>query len=154
MFEGRVESIYISPEPEGSMQRVDEVKAVTGQGLEGDRYFTATGTFSKKKFYPGRNITLIEAEAVEGANSEDGVELDYGEPRRNVVTRGVPLNHLVDQEFSIGDVRLRGTKLCEPCGHLEGLTRPGVKKSLIHRGGLRAEILTDGVIRAGDAVRP
>jgi MOSC domain-containing protein YiiM len=139
------------------MEKVDEVKAVTGQGLEGDRYFYATGTFSpksmaRKEFYPGRNITLIEAEAIEGANAEDNVELDYGEPRRNVITRGIALNHLVDKEFSVGEVRLRGTKLCEPCGHLESLTRPGVKASLIHRGGLRAEILSDGVIRAGDSI--
>ena len=135
------------------MEKVDEVKAITGQGLEGDRYFTSSGTFSKKKWYPGRNITLIEAEAIEAANATDDVELDYGEPRRNVVTRGVPLNHLVDKEFTVGDVRLRGIKLCEPCGHLEGLTRPGVKDALIHRGGLRAEIIGEGMIHAGDAVR-
>lgn len=152
MFEGKVEGIYISPEPEKPMQRVDEVKALTGRGLEGDRYFTSTGTFAKKKSEPGRNITLIEAEAVESANDEDGVELDYGEPRRNVITRGVPLNHLVGKEFTVGEVRVRGTKLCEPCGHLEGLTREGVKASLIHRGGLRADVLSDGMIRAGDPI--
>ncbi|MQA98729.1 MAG: MOSC domain-containing protein [Actinobacteria bacterium] len=152
MFEGKVESIHICPEPEGRMESVAEVKALTDRGLEGDRYFTSTGTFSKKS-YPDRNITLIEAEAVEAANAEDGVELDYGEPRRNVVTRGVPLNHLVEKEFTVGEVRLRGIKLCEPCGHLEGLTRRGVKDSLIHRGGLRAEILSDGMIRAGDEIR-
>ena len=154
MFEGKVESIFISPEPEKPMRKVDEIKAVTGRGLEGDRYFTSIGTFSTKKWYPGRNITLIEAEAVEAANVEDGVELDYGEPRRNVITRGVPLNHLVGEEFTVGEIRLRGTKLCEPCGHLEGLTRTGVKAALIHRGGLRAEILSDGMIRAGDDIRP
>jgi hypothetical protein len=158
MFEGQVESIYICPEPEQPMQRVEEIKAVAGQGLEGDRYFYDKGTFSpksmaRKEFYPGRNITLIEAEAVESANDSDKVELDFGEPRRNIVTRGVPLNHLVGEEFVVGEVRLKGTKLCEPCGHLEGLTRPGVKSALLHRGGLRAEILSDGVIRAGDAVR-
>ena len=158
MFEGNVEAIYICPEPQGEMEQVTEIKAVTGQGLQGDRYFYDKGTFSaksmaRKSMYPGRNITLIEAEAVEGANAEDEADIDYGTPRRNVVTRGVPLNHLVDKEFSVGEVRLRGTKLCEPCGHLESLTHQGVKKALLHRGGLRAEILSDGVIRAGDQIR-
>ncbi len=68
--------------------------------------------------------------------------------------RGVPLNHLVGREFQIGPVRLRGIKLCEPCGHLEKMTVPGIEKALLHRGGLRAEILTSGTLRPGDPVKP
>lgn len=162
MSEGTVQEIYICPEPEGAMQKVDEVKAVSGKGLQGDRYFYDKGTFSpksmaRKEMYPGRNITLIEAEAIDAANSEgrgttEELDIDYGGPRRNVVTRGIALNHLVGQEFTVGEVRMRGTKLAEPCGHLENLTVPGIRKALIHRGGLRAEILSDGVIRAGDRI--
>jgi MOSC domain-containing protein YiiM len=76
------------------------------------------------------------------------------ETRRNIATTGVPLNHLVDREFSVGEVRLRGTRLCEPCKYLEGLTRPGVMGGLVHRGGVRAQILNEGVIRVGDVIRP
>ena len=162
MSEGTVQAIYICPEPQGAMEKVDEAKAVAGKGLEGDRYFFDKGTFSpksmaRKEMYPGRNITLIEAEAIEAANAEstgtkEELDIDYGIPRRNVVTRGIALNHLVDKEFSVGEVRMRGIKLAEPCGHLEGLTVPGIREALIHRGGLRAEIVSDGVIRAGDRV--
>ncbi len=80
------------------------------------------------------------------------IELDAGLFRRNIVTRAVPLNHLVGQEFQVGDAILRGTRLCEPCSHMEKLTRKGVMRGLIHRGGLRAEIVSGGTIRAGDTV--
>jgi MOSC domain-containing protein YiiM len=79
--------------------------------------------------------------------------LDPGATRRNIVTRGVPLKHLVGQQFRVGDVTLRGLRLCEPCAHLERLSHPGVREALIHRGGLRAQILTDGTIRVGDSIR-
>jgi MOSC domain-containing protein YiiM len=151
LFEGEVVAIYIGPEPGEPMQGRSSVAAIAGRGLEGDRYFEQKGTFSNAK--PGRAITLIESEAVEAASKTYEVEIDAGETRRNIVTRGVPLNHLVDKEFTVGDVRLRGVKLCEPCGHLERVTEKGVKKPLIHRGGLRAEILTDGTIDVGAAVR-
>ena len=151
MFEGEVVAIYVGPEPGEPMEARGSVNAVAGRGLEGDRYFSKKGTFSNDK--PGRAITLIEAEAVEAAGRSYEVEIDPAETRRNIITRGVPLNHLVDRDFTVGDVRLRGVKLCEPCGHLEKLTEKGVKKPLIHRGGLRAEILTDGTIDVGDTVR-
>jgi MOSC domain-containing protein YiiM len=151
MFEGQVEAIYIGPDTEEPMKSVTRVKAFAGTGLEGDRYFRKEGTFSKKDD-PGRAITLIEAEAVEEAAKTYGVDFDVSETRRNIVTRGVPLNHLVDQEFMVGDVRVRGVKLCEPCGHLERLTTKGVREPLIHRGGLRADILSDGAISVGDRV--
>ncbi len=132
------------------MEPVEEVRAVPGLGLEGDRYFMGSGTFSKKKD-PSRELTLIEKEAID-AIGEDGVVIGLGESRRNIVTSGVALNHLVGKEFRIGDVRARGLRLCEPCGHLEEMTKPGVKDGLIHRGGLRAQILTEGVVRPGDPV--
>jgi MOSC domain-containing protein YiiM len=97
-------------------------------------------------------VTLIEIEAIEALQRDYRIEMDPGDSRRNIVTRGVPLNHLVGREFKIGAVTLRGTRLCEPCSHLEKLSVKGVQRGLIHRGGLRAEILTSGMIRVGDQI--
>ena len=133
------------------MKTVAEVRAVAGQGLEGDRYFQKIGTFSKDPG-SGRDVTLIEIEAVEALQRDYGIELEAEKSRRNIVTRGVYLNHLVGREFKIGAVLLRGTRLCEPCSHLERLTVKGALRGLIHRGGLRAEILNGGTIRAGDPI--
>ena len=152
MSEGRVHAIYIGGERETPLTSAQEVEAKAGLGLVGDRYFKGgPGTFARK-WDPSRNVTLIEKEAIEAANRSYTVNLDEGDSRRNIVTRGVALNHLVDKEFTVGNVRLRGVKLCEPCGYLEGLTEPGVREALIHRGGLRAEILADGKIKVGDSI--
>ena len=146
---GNVEGIFITPTNGTPLRAVDSLKARAGKGPEGDRNFFPHGS-PPKEF--DRQITLIEAEAVEGARRDYEVELQPVETRRNILTRGVALNHLVGREFNVGSVRLRGTMLCEPCGHLEKLTRAGVRKSLIHRGGLCAQILSDGDIRVGDHV--
>ena len=151
MLKGTVVSIHVASGAEDRMIEVKEARAVPGKGLEGDRYFNQTGTYSAKPG-PDREVTLIEAEALAALRSDYGVSLEPGESRRNITTRGVPLNHLVGKEFTVGAVSLLGIRLCEPCGHLEGLTREGTRAGLVHRGGLRAQILTGGVIRAGDAV--
>ena len=151
MFQGVVVSINIASAAESTMISVAEAHAVPGKGLEGDRYFNQAGTFSKPQ--PDRELTLIEMEAIDALKHESGIELTPGAARRNVVTCGVPLNHLVEREFQIGVVRVRGLRLCEPCGHLARLSHEGVLPGLVHRGGLRAQILTEGVIRAGDVVR-
>ncbi len=145
--------IYIAETKVAELLPVPEARAVPGHGLEGDRYFKHQGTFSKPE-EPGREVTLVEAEAVEALARDYGVRIKEGETRRNLVTRGIALNHLVGKEFLVGEVRLRAIRLCEPCGHLEKLTVPGVKKGLIHRGGLRAQILTEGVLRTGDPIQP
>lgn len=151
MWNGKVESIYIAAAARGPMQAVAEAVAIPGEGLAGDRYALKLGTFYKPE--PDYELTLIEVEAIEAIQREYGVELDAGDARRNLVTRGVALNHLVDKEFTIGDVRIRGIRLCEPCDHLERLTGKPLIKGLRHRGGLRAQILTPGTIHAGDEVR-
>jgi MOSC domain-containing protein YiiM len=99
-------------------------------------------------------VTLIESEAIIALARDYGIELNAGLARRNIVTVGVALNHLVEKTFTIGAVRLRGTRLCEPCSHLEKLTRQGAMRGLIHRGGLRAEIISGGIIRIGDSIMP
>ncbi len=151
MANGIVLAIYIAPEREMPMQSVNNVRAVPGRGLEGDRYFKRTGTFSKKD-RPDRELSLIEVEAIDALRYDYGIELKPGESRRNILTKGVQLNHLVGREFCIGKVTLRGIKLCEPCSHLEKLTKIGVKHGLMHRGGLRATIIIEGIITVGDEI--
>jgi len=150
MWQGTIESIYIAPAAKAPMQPQSEVRAIPGVGLEGDRYALRVGTFYKPQ--PDFELTLIEAEAVEAIQREYDIELGPGESRRNLVTRGVPLNHLVGREFQIGKVRIRGIRLCEPCSHLEALTGKPLIKGLRHRGGLRARILSEGDIRVGATV--
>lgn len=134
------------------LRAVDEVKAVTGVGLEGDRYSVGGGTWSKRFPGPHRHVTLIEAEALEALRRDHGIELSAAESRRNILTSGVGLNHLVGREFTVGDAGLRGVELCEPCRYLEKVTGRPVRAPLVHRGGLNAEIVEGGVIRVGDAV--
>ena len=150
MWNGTVESIYVASAAQGPMQAVGQVVAIPGAGREGDRYALKLGTFYKPE--PDYELTLIEAEAIEALRRDYRVELRAGDARRNIVTRNVPLNHLVGKEFAIGDVRIRGIRLCEPCDHLQNVTGKPVLKGLLHRGGLRAQILTPGTIRVGDVV--
>ena len=133
------------------MQSVDSVDAIVGRGLEGDRYFYSGGTYSN---HPGdgRGVTLIESEAIEALRREYQITLEPGLARRNIVTRGAALNHFVGRAFRTGAVVLRGTRLCEPCLHLEKLSWPGAMRGLIHRGGLRAEIIVGGIIRVADPI--
>jgi MOSC domain-containing protein YiiM len=152
MWQGTVTSIHIASMGSAPMVSVAEAHARAGKGLVGDRYFTGTGTWSHIAGLITQ-VTLAEIEAIEALARDNGINLDPGDARRNIVTRGVPLNHLVGQEFVVGDIVLRGIRLVEPCAHLAKLTEHKVLSGLVHRGGLRAEILTDGVVRVGDAVR-
>ena len=136
----RVEAIHLGPAKAGELSSVDTARAVAGKGLEGDRQFEANGA------KPGQALTLVEAEEVER------VGLSEGETRRQLTVRGVRLNDLVGKTFKVGDVECYGVELCEPCEHLESMTRPGLIKDMVHRAGLNADILTDGTIAVGDAV--
>jgi len=161
MWQGSVVSIHIAAEASAPMQSIAEVRASPGRGLHGDRYFLGTGFYSKISSHGGREVTLIEIEAVEALfagvrNAEGerfGIKLTAADTRRNIATSGVPLNHLVERDFLVGDVLMRGTRLCEPCKHLDILTQRGVMSGLIHRGGLRAQILNEATLRVGDVVR-
>lgn len=148
---GAVVAIYIAPTGAAPMRPVANAQVVVDRGLEGDRYYSKLGTYSNQPG-SGRDVTLIEIEAIDGLKREYEVQLDPGQSRRNIVTRGIALNHLVEQEFRVGDVVLRGTRLCEPCAHIEKLTVKGAMRGLIHRGGLRAEIVKGGIIRVGDTI--
>jgi hypothetical protein len=146
-----VEALALAEEAEAPMAVVEEAVARAGRGLEGDRYFEGRGTFSNA-YARGHDLTLIEAEALDGLKLPSG-RLASVEARRNVVTRGIDLNALVGKRFVIGEVECVGQRLCEPCAHLERLTEPGTLRGLIHRGGLRADVLTDGTLRVGDEIR-
>jgi MOSC domain-containing protein YiiM len=149
--QGRVISIHIAPTGAAPMKTVTTVQAVATKGLEGDRYCSKLGTYSNQAG-SGRDVTLIEIEAIDALKSDYNVELDASRSRRNIVTQGVPLNHFVGKEFKVGDVVLRGTRLCEPCAHMEKLTVKGAMRGLIHRGGLRAEIVKGGMVHVGDVI--
>ena len=151
MAHGSLVAIQIGREAEGRLESVAEVRAIPGRGLEGDRYFRGEGSFSKNPG-GGRQVTLVASEMLELLQSEHGIALEAAETRRNLVTKGVLLNDLVGQVFQVGTVRMMGVRLAEPCNHLERLTRPGVMKGLVHRAGLRADILDEGVLRVGDAI--
>ena len=153
MQRGTVEAIYTAERETALPAPRDTVSAVAGKGLEGDRYFDDQGTYSDDPRSEGRDITLIEAEAVEGLARDTGIELAPAETRRNVLTRGVALNDLVGRHFTVGEVECVGRELCDPCSHLQKLTQPGVLKGLVNRGGLRADIVRGGEIRPGDEVR-
>jgi MOSC domain-containing protein YiiM len=148
MFQGRLVGIFIAERKCCDLQSVASAEAVAGRGLVGDRYFAKEGTYSVKDG-ADREVTLIEVEALEGLAREYEISLQPHQTRRNLLTRGVPLNHLVGRTFSIGPVVLRGIRLCEPCGHLEKLTYQGVEKGLIHRGGLRAQVVQGGMLEVG-----
>ena len=152
-WRGTVEGIYLASNAMEPLVAVDRVKAVVGLGLEGDRYFHKRGTFSNKP-KRGREVTLIEAETIDALRSDYGLEVEAGDPRRNIVTRGVPLNHLVGRRFEVGDATLEGIRLCEPCTHLGKLTNDEIKRALVHRGGLRADVVEGGEISAGDQIHP
>ena len=144
---GTIEALAVAPAAEAPMELVDEAQAVAGRGLAGDRYFDHAGTFSNPHS-DGHDLTLIEAEVV------DELGLPPEEARRNVVTRGIDLNALVGRRFRVGEAECVGRRLCEPCAHLQRLTHPGILRDLVHRGGLRADVLGDGAIRVGDEVVP
>ena len=151
MWKGKIVSILISPVKGQSMQSINKAHAVPGKGLEGDRYFNQMGTYSEKPG-DGRQLTLIEIEVFE-ALKEQGITITHSDARRNLVTSGVPLNDLVGKEFKVGEVTLKGIRLCEPCDYLARLTTPEVLTKLVHRGGLRADILNEGIIHVGDNVQ-
>ena len=144
---GSIEEIWISPTAGAPAQGLAVARALAGRGLDGDRHVTGNGTFPSG--LPGSALTLIEAEVCESF----APPLAADEHRRNVVTRGIELNDLVGHDFLLGELRCRGMRLCEPCTVIDGYSERAVLRALVHRGGLRADILEDGELRVGDRVQ-
>lgn len=150
---GATVAIAIAESATTPMRTVNQARALAGRGLEGDRYAAKAGTFTPADdTLRGYDLTLIESEVLDQLTLSGGGKLSYTDARRNVITRGVDLNALVGRRFRIGGVECIGQRLCEPCSHLERLTDKGVLRSLIHRGGLRADILSDGDIQVGSII--
>lgn len=147
---GRVEEVHLAPARGAPRVRVERVRAVAGRGLDGDRYCGVQRSLAAAHTIE-RQVTLVEGEAVDAVRAlHPG--FCGGDTRRNVVTRGVRLNDLVGRTFRIGGVVLRGVERCDPCTRLARFTWPAITRELRGRGGLRAEVLTGGEIRAGDPV--
>lgn len=146
-----VERIFICPERGAAQLECDHITVEGGMGVSGDRNFGHCTC-------PGQNVTLVEAEEIELFSAEHSRAPDLSVTRRNLVTRGVRLNDLVNMEFTVGTVRLRGVELCEPCILLgkrlgsESLAPASVVKRWVGRGGLRADILSSGRITRGDRI--
>jgi hypothetical protein len=145
--------ILIAPSAGAPMVSLQRVLAIPGKGLQDDRYYSGTGTFSKQPQSIDSEMTLIESEMISSFAKSSGQPFDAACARRNIVTEGVDLNALLDVDFLIGGVRVRGLRLCEPCKHLAALGFPEVLPGLIHKAGLRVHVLSEGILSVGDAIR-
>ncbi len=153
--DGVVEAVYVTSKAGRGMRPLEEAEAIFGVGLAGDRYFSGEGYYSNKPLPGGgRQLTLIEAEALDEVERETGIRLGGGESRRNLVTTDVRLNALVGRRFYVGEVLCEGIRLCDPCKYLEEITGKPVLRPLVDQGGLRASILLGGTIRVGDHLVP
>jgi MOSC domain-containing protein YiiM len=152
MPEAVLAAIYIAPDAAAPVISLDHVEAVPGKGLAGDRYADGRGTWSSTPG-TGREVTLVESEAIHALARDHGIHIEPGQARRNLLTRGVALNDLIGREFDVGEVRLVGMRSCDPCAHLAELAgEPGLVRGLARRGGLRAEIVGGGILRVGDPI--
>lgn len=150
IWQGNVKEIFITPASAQAMVAVPSVRAVADRGLEGDRFYRESWNAVKRS---DKAVSLIEDEVLALAAIEIGVEAIGILTRRNIVTRGVPLIELLGREFTVGNVRMRGIRLFEPCGHLVAVTKiPAIFKALEHRSGLKAAVLSDGEIQIGDSI--
>ncbi|MFV3126761.1 MOSC domain-containing protein [Niveispirillum sp. KHB5.9] len=153
MWSGTVHALHLAPRSFLPMRGQDHLVLLAGIGVEGDRYATGDGFYSDRP-EAGRQITLFEVETLEALARDHKVVLDVADHRRNITTRGVPLNHLVGQRLRIGDTLLEGTRLATPCRHIEQITGQEIFNLLLNRSGLHARIITGGTIRLGDGVAP
>jgi MOSC domain-containing protein YiiM len=147
-----VAEILVAETPSSPMSSRSEVRAVPGKGIEGDRYFMGIGTFSTHPQKPDYEITFIEKEKIKAFAKDSGLPFTSAHARRNIVTEGVDLNALAGKEFQVGEIRFRGIRLCEPCAYLAKISFPESLKGLVHKGGLRAQILSEGIVRVGDVI--
>lgn len=150
---GQVVALHLCPRAFLPMRGSETLTFVAGHGIQGDRYATGTGFYSHKP-EEGRQVTLFEVETLEALWRDHGIALSPAEHRRNVTTRGVPLNHLVGQRFRLGATLLEATRLSVPCRHIEEVTGKEIFNLLLNRSGLNAKILVGGTVRLGDVIEP
>ncbi|MDI3309156.1 MAG: MOSC domain-containing protein [Acetobacteraceae bacterium] len=152
---GVIAHLHIAARAFLPMRGMEAIELVAGKGIVGDRYMLGVeqGFYSEKP-EPGRQITLFEEEALDCIRRDYGIEMTPEEHRRNVTTRGVPLNHLVGRQFWLGECLLEATRLSVPCRHIEAILEKPVFDPMVHRSGLNCRILRGGVVRVGDPIRP
>ena len=149
---GTVVALFTVDRMSAPMKKMEQLNALAGRGIEGDRYLLGAGTYSKKP-EPGRQVTLIKSEILDWLKKEFDITVKPEECRRNVVTRDVEINELIGTEFFVGEVRLRAHRITQPCIYLENLlSQPGLYQALWDNGGISCEIMTDGVIKEGDII--
>ena len=142
-----VVKIAISMNRNEKINCIDSVTAYAGKGLENDRFFKDNNNSSSQ-------LTLIESENIDNFNKSSGTNISYENFRRNIVTKNIRLNNLVNKEFFIGNAKVKGVELCEPCLHLKIiLGQKNLVEKLVHKAGLRCEILTSGKISVGDIIK-
>jgi MOSC domain-containing protein YiiM len=151
-FHGSVFALHWVPRSFLPMRSAEVLRIVEGMGVEGDRYSTGEGFYSDRP-EEGRQVTLFEAETLEALERDHKVRLAPADHRRNITTRGAPLNHLVGQRFRVGEVVLEGTRLSTPCRHIEQITGKEIFNILMNRSGLHAKIITGGCVRLGDGIK-
>ena len=151
---GSVVALFTVDRREAPMKQSEQINAIAGKGIEGDRYLLETGTYSKKP-EPGRQVTLIQSEVLDSLKTKFDITVKPEESRRNVLTKGIEINDLIGTEFFVGPVRLKAHRLTRPCLYLENLlSQPGLYNELWENGGISCEILSGGVIKEGDVITP
>ena len=149
---GIVVALFTVDRRAAPMKKVEQLYALAGRGIEGDRYFLGTGTYSKSP-EPGRQVTLIKSEVLESLKNKSEINVKPEESRRNILTQGIEINDLIGTEFYVGTVRLRAHRITQPCLYLEKLLgQPGLYKELWDNGGISCEILSEGIIKEGDII--
>jgi hypothetical protein len=157
-WSGELLHIHVAPAASYEMEELAAANVVAGRGIEGDRYFLGTGTYSALPAV--RDVTLIEIEVLEALARNDPplqdgpILLSPGDHRRNLTVRGVPLAHLVGARFKVGEVVLKGGRLNFPCKYLEQLLGQPVYLPLYNRSGLNCSVEVGGTIRPGDRITP
>lgn len=146
-----IEALFIAKARNAVQEQVESIELVEGKGIVGDRNFEQSN-------WPGQNLTFIEQEEIENYNREFQQNISISDTRRNIITKGVRLNDLVGKTFQVGTVKLKGVELCEPCATLgsalenETIKNADVVKAFLHKGGLRADVLSSGVIGVGMSI--
>ena len=145
---GKIAKLLISKDTQSDMLNVNQIVLEIGKGIFGDRYYNQEGTFSNKgEIEPDRDVTLIEIEKIDALNKENDLNITAEDFRRNIVVSNCDLNSLVGKEFQIGEVVLKGLRLCEPCKYLSNkLDNEQVLSQMVHKAGLRAQIIKGGSI--------
>ena len=144
-----VAHIFVAEKRGAPMRGVTTIEAITEAGLRGDRYVDETVRPS-----PDYQVTLIELENIAAFTRNTGIALIPDMPRRNIVTTGVRLNAFVGKRLKVGSALLEGLELCEPCRLFAKRTHVAVLQFFEGKGGLRARIVSGGIISVGDVIAP